>query len=75
MRGASGSKLPRFLLAPCVELVAVRGAVEEVALSAEEDSGVWCETVPDTVSRMDGGVNEAMYVEEAQDESRTRQTV
>lgn len=57
--GASGSKLPRFRFAPCVEDVADLGAVDVDGFSADEDSGVWCETVPDTVSSIEGGVNDA----------------
>lgn len=40
--GASGSKFPLFLFAPCVEDVADLGAevVVEEGLRAEEDSGV-----------------------------------
>lgn len=39
--GASGSKLPRLRLAPCVDEVADLGAdVESDGFSAEDDSGV-----------------------------------
>lgn len=43
--------------------VADLGAEEEEeevdGLSADDDSGVWWETVPETVRRMDGGLKEA----------------
>lgn len=54
--GASGSKLVRLRFAPCVEAVADFGAVEADRWRAEEDSGVWCETVPETVRVTEGGV-------------------
>lgn len=60
MIGASGSKFPRFLLAPCVEEVADLGAEEVDGWRAEEDSGVWWETVPETVRRTEGAVKLAM---------------
>lgn len=56
MIGASGSKFVRLRFAPCVEDVADFGAVEVDELRAEDDSGVWCETVPETVRVIEGGV-------------------
>lgn len=46
----------RLRFAPCVEDVADLGAVEVDGWSAEDDSGVWCETVPETVRVIEGGV-------------------
>ena len=56
MIGASGSKFALFLLAPWVDEVADLGALEGVEFRAEADSGVWCETVPDTVRVTEGGM-------------------
>lgn len=54
--GASGSKFALFLFAPWVEEVADLGALDGVELRAEADSGVWCDTVPETVRVTEGGM-------------------